>query len=91
MSGESIEIDTQIVSEAISYGAIQIPPDGQPIVLLKERQTIGGYPKIGTLLPMDCHRLAQARPNTRVRFSRVELAEATELTKELYEWMRVVP
>ncbi len=40
-----------IISEGITFGAVQIPPDGQPIILLKERQTIGGYPKIGSVLP----------------------------------------
>jgi len=88
LEGESIHIDTQIVSEAISYGAIQLPQDGQPIILLKERQTIGGYPKIGTILPMDCYRLAQARPNTIVNFQRVTISEAMEMTRELYTWMQ---
>lgn len=52
-----IPTKSDIISEGITFGAVQIPPDGQPIILLKERQTIGGYPKIGTVLPSDCFRL----------------------------------
>ncbi len=89
LSGEQIAIDAEIVSEAISFGAIQIPKDGQPIVLLKERQTIGGYPKIGSILPMDCYRLAQARPSTTVTFKEVSLDEGMALTKELYRFLNV--
>ncbi|SMF00962.1 biotin-dependent carboxylase uncharacterized domain-containing protein [Alteromonadaceae bacterium Bs31] len=57
-----------IVSEGIAYGAVQIPPDGQPIVLLNDRQTIGGYPKIGCVSAEDCYLLAQRRPGQKVRF-----------------------
>ncbi len=57
-----------IVSEGIAYGAIQIPPDGQPIVLLNDRQTIGGYPKIGCIVREDAYQLAQRRPGQKVKF-----------------------
>ena len=57
-----------IISEAIAFGSVQIPKDGQPIILLKERQTIGGYPKIGTVLPIDCFRLAQMAIGSKVMF-----------------------
>lgn len=58
-----------IVSEAIAYGAIQIPPNGQPIILLNDRQTLGGYPKLGCIARVDMPRLAQARPGTTVQFA----------------------
>lgn len=58
-----------IISEAIAYGAIQIPPNGQPIVLLNDRQTLGGYPKLGCIARVDMPRLAQAMPGAAVRFS----------------------
>jgi biotin-dependent carboxylase-like uncharacterized protein len=62
-----------IFSEGIAYGAIQIPENGQPIVMMKDRPTVGGYPKIGTLLPEDTARLAQCRPSQTVRFERIDL------------------
>ena len=60
-----------LISEGIPLGAIQVPPDGQPIVLLNDRQTIGGYPRLGALTPHSLARLAQCVPGTRVRFSPV--------------------
>ena len=83
LSGEKIESTLNgIISEAISFGAIQIPKDGQPIILLNERQTIGGYPKIGTVLPIDCYKLSQAKPNTQVRFELIKLEDAIEKMKQ---------
>ncbi|MBT00421.1 MAG: allophanate hydrolase [Oceanospirillaceae bacterium] len=58
-----------ILSEGICLGAIQVPADGQPIVLLNDRQTIGGYPKIGSLFSPDTARLAQMLPGTEVSFT----------------------
>jgi biotin-dependent carboxylase-like uncharacterized protein len=69
LEGPAIECDVQgILSEGICMGAIQIPADGQPIVLMQDRQTIGGYPKIGAALPMDTGKLAQLMPGATVRF-----------------------
>ena len=73
-----------IISEAIAFGSVQIPKDGQPIVLLKERQTIGGYPKIGTVLPIDCFKLAQAAIGSSVKFEAIEIVEAQEKMKSIY-------
>lgn len=56
-----------MVSEGISLGAIQVPPDGQPIALLNDRQTIGGYPRLGNLTPLSASRLAQCVPGQTVR------------------------
>lgn len=67
---------TQLLSEGISYGAIQIPPDGQPIVLLNDRQTLGGYPKLGNILSLDCWKLAQAVPGTLIHFIRISTEAA---------------
>jgi len=72
---------TDIISEGIAYGSIQIPQDGQPIILLKERQTIGGYPKIGTVLPIDCFRLAQADIGSKLRFEEIDIDKAQEKMK----------
>jgi allophanate hydrolase subunit 2 len=51
-----------LISEAIPLGGVQVPPDGQPIVLLNDRQTIGGYPRLGALTPLALARLAQCLP-----------------------------
>ena len=55
-----------MISEGIPLGAIQVPPDGQPIVLLNDRQTIGGYPRLGALTPLALARLAQCLPGEQV-------------------------
>jgi biotin-dependent carboxylase-like uncharacterized protein len=70
LEGPAIECDIEgILSEGICFGAIQIPADGQPIVLLNDRQTIGGYPKIGSALSLDTARLAQLTPGGTVHFA----------------------
>ena len=85
LKGEPIscEIDG-IISEGISFGAIQIPKDGQAIILLKDRQTIGGYPKIGSVLAIDCFKLSQVKANTKIRFSEISIDEATKKTRRFY-------
>ena len=88
LQGNSIKCDINgIVSEGIAFGSIQIPKDGQPIVLLKERQTIGGYPKIGTVLNIDCFKLAQAKIGTKVRFQELSYENALEKSKKFYSSM----
>ena len=57
-----------MISEGIPLGAVQVPPDGQPIVLLNDRQTIGGYPRLGALTPLALARLAQRLPGAQVRW-----------------------
>ncbi|MEP5569571.1 MAG: biotin-dependent carboxyltransferase family protein [Halioglobus sp.] len=72
LEGPAIDCDIEgILSEGICFGAIQIPADGQPIVLLNDRQTIGGYPKIGSALSLDCGHLAQLQPGGTVHFAPV--------------------
>ncbi|MEE4145781.1 MAG: biotin-dependent carboxyltransferase family protein [Halieaceae bacterium] len=72
LEGPAIACDIDgILSEGICFGAIQIPADGQPIVLLNDRQTIGGYPKIGSALSLDAARLSQLRPGGTVHFAPV--------------------
>ena len=72
LQGPEIKCEVEgILSEGICHGAIQIPADGQPIVLLNDRQTIGGYPKIGSALSLDTAKLAQLMPGSTVRFEPV--------------------
>ena len=65
-----------IVSDGIVAGHVQVPGDGQPIVLMRDRQTTGGYPKIATVISADLDRFAQMRPGTAVRFRAVDVATA---------------
>ena len=67
-----------IVSDAIAPGSIQVPGGGQPIILLADRQTTGGYPKIATVISADLPALGQTRPGERVRFEAVTLDAARE-------------
>ncbi|GAA5315894.1 MAG: biotin-dependent carboxyltransferase family protein [Candidatus Pelagadaptatus aseana] len=62
-----------ILSEGICLGAIQVPADGQPIILMNDRQTIGGYPKIGSVLSLDLARLAQLMPGDKVNFAAITI------------------
>jgi allophanate hydrolase subunit 2 len=65
-----------ILSEGICLGAIQVPADGQPIILLRDRQTIGGYPKLGSVLSLDLDRLAQLMPGDKLRFESISIEQA---------------
>ncbi len=65
-----------MLSEGICLGAVQIPADGQPIVLMNDRQTIGGYPKIGSVITRDTARLAQLTPGATVCFEAVSIEQA---------------
>lgn len=65
-----------IVSDGVALGAIQVPGDGMPLVLMADRQPTGGYPKIATVIRADLPRLAQTRPGQKVRFAAVSLDEA---------------
>lgn len=70
------ELGADIASDGVTPGAIQVPGNGQPIILMADCQTVGGYPKIGTVISADLARLAHARPGAQLRFARVGLAEA---------------
>jgi len=68
-----------ILSEGICLGAIQVPADGQPIVLMNDRQTIGGYPKLGSILSLDVGNLAQLMPGGKVRFTAISIEQSHNL------------
>lgn len=70
----------ELASSPVTPGTVQVPPDGQPIVLLADAQTIGGYPQIATVISVDLPLVAQLRPGDRVRFHMVAPAEAHRLT-----------
>jgi len=72
-----------IVSDGIVDGSIQVPGDGRPIVLLRDRQTTGGYPKIATIISADIGRFAQISSGERVRFAVVTMAQAVEAARAM--------
>lgn len=69
----------EVPSESTAFGTIQLPPGGNPIVLMADRQTTGGYPHLGEVAGVDLPLLAQVRPGGRVKFERITLAEAQRL------------
>jgi len=66
----------ETISEPVARGTVQLPPGGQPIVLMAEHPTTGGYPRIGQVAASDVHLLAQRRPGDRVRFAAITLDDA---------------
>ncbi len=84
LEGEKIEniVNKNIKSEGITKGSIQIPGDGQPIVLLSDHPTIGGYPKIANVISADYDKLVQKTPGTKIKFKLVNLAVAENAFKE---------
>jgi antagonist of KipI len=65
-----------LLSSAVAFGSIQVPPDNRPIILAADRQTTGGYPLLGTLASISHSCLAQLKPDDAVRFELIELADA---------------
>ena len=76
-------VNTNIRSEGITKGAIQVPADGQPIILLTDYPTIGGYPKIANVTSVDYNLLIQKTPGEKIFFELIKLREAEQLYKEL--------
>ena len=72
----------EMISEGTLQGAIQVPPDGCPLVLMADRQTVGGYPKIATVISADLGRLAQRRPGEMVEFQPVSAEVAREIARQ---------
>jgi 5-oxoprolinase (ATP-hydrolysing) subunit C len=70
------------VSEPVAVGTLQLPPDGQPILLLADAQTVGGYPRLGHVTGCDLGRAAQLRPGEPVHFEPVTLGQARALARD---------
>ena len=83
LNGPKIEniIDTNIRSEGLIKGVIQVPSDGNPIIMLSDHGTIGGYPKIGVVISADYDKLVQLIPGNTIKFKLIELYEAENLFK----------
>ena len=86
LEGPKIEniVNTNIKSEGLIKGVIQVPADGNPIIMLSDHGTIGGYPKIGVVASVDYDRLVQMSPGTKIKFKEINLSDAETLFK-LYE------
>lgn len=84
LEGPSLSLQRQkeMVSEAVLFGTIQVPSDGNAIILLADRQTTGGYPKIGQVATVDLPLVAQAKPGDKLTFSLISLDEAQQLILE---------
>ena len=83
LKGHKIEniINTNIKSEGLVKGTIQVPADGDPIIMLSDHGTIGGYPKIGTVISADLDVAGQLTPGTKINFKEVSLEEAENIFK----------
>ena len=86
LEGPKIEnvVNTNIKSEGLLKGVIQVPADGNPIIMLSDHGTIGGYPKIAVVASVDYDRLVQISPGSKIKFKEIELSDAETLFK-LYE------
>tara|TARA_Y100001936_G_scaffold25687_1_gene23714 strand:- start:179 stop:1123 length:945 start_codon:yes stop_codon:yes gene_type:complete len=86
LEGPQIEniVDTNIKSEGLIKGVIQVPADGNPIIMLSDHGTIGGYPKIGVVISADYDKLVQLTPGSNVKFKEVDLSSAENLFR-LYD------
>lgn len=84
LSGPKLEHSNgaDIISDGITLGSIQVPGHGMPIVMMADRQTTGGYPKIATVISSDIHLLGQAKPGDKLKFSAISIEEAHSILAE---------
>ncbi|MFC4182114.1 5-oxoprolinase subunit C family protein [Saccharococcus thermophilus] len=96
LQGQALERKTnqEMISEAVTFGTIQVPKKGQPIVLMADCQTTGGYPRIAQVISVDLPILAQARPGDHIQFQKVSWQEArqlyTEREQQMKRWKRMI-
>ncbi len=86
LEGQILEniISTNIKSEGLVKGVVQVPSDGNPIIMFADHGTIGGYPKIGVVISSDYDKLVQLPPGSKIKFKEIELSDA-ELLFKLYQ------
>lgn len=92
LAGPSLQLKAplELLSEAVTFGTLQVPPDGQPIILMADRQTTGGYPKIAHVASIDLPRLAQMLPGDALSFSVVDLGTAQQLAIQRARWVQAL-
>lgn len=81
LSGPTLKLEEplEMISEAVTLGTVQVPPDGNPIILLADRQTAGGYPRIAQVAAVDIPVIAQMKPGQKLAFQEITLEEAEQL------------
>lgn len=79
-----------IVSDAIALGSIQVPKDGQPIIMGPDHQTTGGYPKIGTVISCDMDKLAQLRPGDLIHWQPISIDDSRQVVLQTAAYRRLV-
>lgn len=84
LEGSSLELEREqsMISEAVAFGTIQVPSNGQPIILLADRQTTGGYPKIAQIASVDLPVIGQMKPGSTITFQEISLEEAQQFILE---------
>ena len=87
LEGRPVENTRQqdLITDGIVFGSVQIPPNGQPIIMLADHQTTGGYPKIATVATVDLPKLAQAMPGSKLQFKLITVQEAQRLLREQHK------
>jgi len=85
LKGSKVELlsNADIISDPVPLGAIQVPGHGEPIVMMADRQTTGGYAKIAVMSSVDLGRLAQRIPGEKIRFSKISFQEGLEISRSL--------
>ena len=84
-------IEGELPSQGTTAGGMQVPSDGQPILLLADRQTTGGYPRIATVISADLATAGRLSPGMRIRFQEVSRQEAVRLLKTQRDWLASLP
>lgn len=82
LEGNAFPHTLSLPSEPAIPGVVQLPPNGQPIVLGPDGPTIGGYPKVAVVIDADLDRIGRLRPGDRLRFTEVTLEEARTISRE---------
>ena len=92
LEGSKIKFKEKIemISGEVSLGTIQVPPDGNPIILLADRQTAGGYPKFVHVIKADIPLLAQLPPNSTIKFKKVSIYEGENLYYNNYKYLNEI-
>jgi antagonist of KipI len=84
----SLTQQQEILTEGVTFGSVQIPSNGQPIILMADRQTTGGYPKIAQIISIDLPILAQLKPGDTIVFEEISLKEAQQMAIQLENKLR---
>lgn len=87
LKGPKLAYQGEMLTEGASLGAVQVPPEGEPIILFVEHQTTGGYPKIANVIAADLPAVGQLRPRDTVRFEEVSLETAMALKRAQEDWL----